>query len=176
MPAVNAIASAPQKVTRAVAFSTLAPPALAPIAPSSKLEQRLRNRSPCLLRGRLVRGLCMGSSGQASRQRSDRHAGCRQCGRADSVAAGHPVSPCRSGPGAGGDLIVVIVRPGGGQRRGQHKCGDPQSGQAHQHDSHRRGLSHAEAVKPLSIIVSRQQGTRLYQGPPRPMVVAQRRS
>ncbi|ODA96465.1 hypothetical protein BFX40_28825 [Mesorhizobium sp. SEMIA 3007] len=60
--------------------------------------------------------------------------------------------------------------------RGQHKCGDPQSGQAHQHDFHRRDLSHAEPVKPLSIIVSRQQGTRLYQGPPRPMVVAQRRS
>src|SRR5689334_4247051 len=33
IPAVNAIASAPQNVTRTVARSTLAPPALAPIAP-----------------------------------------------------------------------------------------------------------------------------------------------
>ena len=35
MPAVSAIASAPQKVTRTVARTTLAPPALAPIAPST---------------------------------------------------------------------------------------------------------------------------------------------
>src|SRR5690606_19058788 len=35
MPAVNAMAIAPQKVTRRVAVITLAPPALAPTAPSS---------------------------------------------------------------------------------------------------------------------------------------------
>jgi hypothetical protein len=34
IPAVRAIANAPQNVTRAVARKTLAPPALAPIAPS----------------------------------------------------------------------------------------------------------------------------------------------
>jgi hypothetical protein len=34
MPPVSAIASAPQKVTRAVARNTFAPPTLAPIAPS----------------------------------------------------------------------------------------------------------------------------------------------
>ena len=36
MPAVRAIASAPQNVTRAVAGRTFAPPALAPIAPKSE--------------------------------------------------------------------------------------------------------------------------------------------
>src|SRR5450759_1954007 len=35
IPAVSAIAKAPQNVTRAVARRTLAPPALAPMAPSS---------------------------------------------------------------------------------------------------------------------------------------------
>src|SRR5688572_29534308 len=38
IPAVSAIASAPQNVTRAVARRTFAPPALAPIAPSSERE------------------------------------------------------------------------------------------------------------------------------------------
>jgi hypothetical protein len=69
-------------------------------------------------------------------------------------------------------VIVVILRPGSGQGRGQHECGDPQSSKAHQHDFHRRELSHAEAVKPLSIIVSRRQGPRLYQGPACPMTGA----
>lgn len=36
MPAVSAMAKAPQKVTRTVAFTTFAPPALAPIAPSKE--------------------------------------------------------------------------------------------------------------------------------------------
>ncbi|MDT4858722.1 hypothetical protein FQZ97_932030 [compost metagenome] len=36
MPAVRAMAKAPQKVTRTVAFTTFAPPALAPIAPSKE--------------------------------------------------------------------------------------------------------------------------------------------
>ena len=40
MPAVIAIASAPQKVTRLAAFSRFAPPILAPTTPSSKTEQR----------------------------------------------------------------------------------------------------------------------------------------
>ena len=40
MPAVSAMASAPQNVTRAVARRTFAPPARAPIAPS-----RARNSS-----------------------------------------------------------------------------------------------------------------------------------
>lgn len=35
MPAVNAMASAPQNVTRMAARHTIAPPAMAPIAPSS---------------------------------------------------------------------------------------------------------------------------------------------
>jgi hypothetical protein len=35
IPAVIAIANAPQKVTRTVALSILAPPALAPMAPST---------------------------------------------------------------------------------------------------------------------------------------------
>ncbi|CDX53209.1 hypothetical protein MPL1032_160237 [Mesorhizobium plurifarium] len=71
-------------------------------------------------------------------------------------------------------VIVVVLRPDG-QRRGQHKCGRPQDGQAHQSGFHGGELSHAEAVKPLSIIVSRRQGARLYQGPPRPITGAQRR-
>lgn len=40
MPAVNAIAKSPQKETRNIAFMTLAPPALAPIAPSNAKEQQ----------------------------------------------------------------------------------------------------------------------------------------
>ena len=68
-------------------------------------------------------------------------------------------------------VIVVILRPSG-QRGDQHKCGHPQSCKAYPPDFHGRELSHAEAVKPLSIIVSRRQGPRLYQGPPSPMTGA----
>ena len=58
MPAVSAIASAPQKVTRTVAFATFAPPARAPIAPS-----RARKPSDAIETPALVAGVSIASLG-----------------------------------------------------------------------------------------------------------------
>ncbi|TIV97313.1 MAG: hypothetical protein E5V77_13190 [Mesorhizobium sp.] len=57
-------------------------------------------------------------------------------------------------------IIVVILRPDG-RRQGHHKRGHAQSCQAHRYGFHGRELSHAEAVKPLSIIVSWRQGPHI---------------
>jgi hypothetical protein len=60
-------------------------------------------------------------------------------------------------------VIIVILCPDD-QRRGQHERGHPQSRQAYQSGFHGSELSHAEAVKTLSVIVSRRQAQGLYQG------------
>nr|WP_292341183.1 hypothetical protein [Mesorhizobium sp.] len=72
-------------------------------------------------------------------------------------------------------VIIVVVLGTDGERCGQQKSGHTHGCQAHQRDFHGRELSHAEAVKTLSVIVSRRQGQGLYQGPSRPMTGAQRR-
>ena len=45
IPAVKAMANAPQNVRRAVAFTTFGPPTFAPIAPSGARKKQRRDRN-----------------------------------------------------------------------------------------------------------------------------------